>query len=173
MLLQMWLLSLRQMKDFLRGRFMIAYPEPWMGAVDAMKRLQGWTDTSVLHFRDLARFGERILLSIRYANWSAINSQDDARAWLRYWKDEIQGYIHAYHTATGVMLADDIIEVRGRADQRAFQPSYHLRNRLLAARRAAGPIRWGDTSRQLTRSAPWPRSWSQPFTDEALGGHHA
>jgi hypothetical protein len=140
MLLQMWLLSMPQMREFLRGRFMVAYPEPWMGPVDAMKRLQGWTDTSVLHFRDLARFGERILLSIRYGNWSDINDQDDARAWLRYWKAEIQGYVHAYHTATGVMLTDDVLELR-RADHRALQPSYHLRNRLLAARRASRQLR--------------------------------
>ena len=37
-----------------------------------MKRLQGWTDTPVTHFRDLGVFGEQILLSIRFGNWSAI-----------------------------------------------------------------------------------------------------
>jgi len=135
MLLQQWLLARPEMREFLRGRLMVAYPEPWMGAVDSMKRLQGWTDTSVRWFRDLARFGERILLSIRYGNWSDINEQDDARAWLRYWKAEIQGYIHAYHTATGVNLSDDVVEVRERADARYMQPSWHLRNRLQAAQR--------------------------------------
>ena len=79
MMLQQWLLSRREMREFLRGRYMVDYPEAWMGAVDAMKRLQGWTDTSVLHFRDLARSGERILLAIRYANWNDAE-QDDARA---------------------------------------------------------------------------------------------
>ena len=33
-----------------------------MERVDAMKTLQGWTDISVLHFRDLGVFGEQILL---------------------------------------------------------------------------------------------------------------
>jgi hypothetical protein len=136
MLLQQWLLARPEMREFLRGRLMVAYPEPWMGAVDSMKRLQGWTDTSVRYFRDLARFGERILLSIRYGNWSDVNEQDDARAWLRYWKAEIQGYIHAYHTATGVSLSDEVVEVRERADARYMQPSWHLRNRLQAGRRA-------------------------------------
>ena len=43
-----------------------------MDRVDAMKKLQGWTDTSVLHFRNLGMFGEQILLSIRYGAWSAV-----------------------------------------------------------------------------------------------------
>lgn len=136
MLLQQWLLARPEMREFLRGRLMVAYPEPWMGAVDSMKRLQGWTDTSVRWFRDLAVYGERILLSIRYGNWSDVNNQDDARAWLRYWKPEIQGYVHAYHTATGVNLSDEVVEVRRRADPRYLQPSWHLRNRLLAGQRA-------------------------------------
>ena len=136
MMLQQWLLSRREMREFLRGRYMVDYPEGWMGAVDAMKRLQGWTDTSVLHFRDLARSGERILLSIRYANWNDAE-QDDARAWLRHFRDDVQRYIHAYFTATGVNLSDAVVEVRSRTDARYLQPSYHLRNRLLSSRRAA------------------------------------
>jgi hypothetical protein len=141
MLMQQWLLARPELREFLRGRYMVAYPEPWMGAVDSMKRLQGWTDTSVIHFRDLARFGERLLLSIRYGNWSAVADQDVARAWLRYWRGEIQGYIHAYYTATGVNLSDNVVEVRDRADARYLQPSYHLRNRMLSARRAARELR--------------------------------
>ncbi|HEX2094547.1 MAG TPA: hypothetical protein VHG28_19235 [Longimicrobiaceae bacterium] len=136
MLLQQWLLARPEMREFLRGRYMVAYPERWMGPVDSMKKLQGWTETSVIHFRDLARFGERILLSIRYGNWSAVSDQDHAKAWLRFWKEEIQGYIHAYHAATGVNLTDDAVEVRRSADIRYLQPSVHLRNRLLAERRA-------------------------------------
>lgn len=136
MLMQQWLLSRPETREFLRGRHMVSYPEEWMGPVDSMKRMQGWTDTSVLHFRDLARSGERILLSIRYANWNEAE-QDDARSWLRYWRDDVQRYIHAYYTATGVNLSDDVVEVRNRADARYLQPSYHLRNRLLSSRRAA------------------------------------
>lgn len=140
MLMQQWLLARPEMRDFIRGRYMVAYPEEWMGPVDSMKRLQGWTDTSVLHFRDLARSGERILLSIRYGNWNEAE-QDDARSWLRYWRDDVQRYIHAYYTATGVNLSDDVVEVRNRADARYLQPSYHLRNRLLASKRAARQLR--------------------------------
>lgn len=141
MLMQQWLLARPEMREFLRGRQMVPYPESWMGAVDAMKRLQGWGDTSVIHFRDLGRFGERLLLSIRYGNWTEITSQDHAVAWLRYWKEEVQGYIHSYFTATGVNLSDDAVEVSNSADVRYVQPSFHLRNRLMAARRASRALR--------------------------------
>ncbi|HEX6041286.1 hypothetical protein [Longimicrobium sp.] len=140
MMMQQWLISRPEMREFLRGRHMTAYPEEWMGGVDAMKRLQGWTDTSVRYFSDLAQSGERILLSIRYGPWNNAG-QEDARSWLRYWREDVQRYIHAYQTATGVGLGDDVAEVRNRTDARYLQPSYHLRNRLLSARRAAGAIR--------------------------------
>lgn len=108
MLIQQWLLARPEMQTFLRGRPMVPYREGWMGQVDSMKKLQSWTDTSVLHFNDLAVFGERLLLSIRYTNWMNQNyDEDDARAWTRFWKQEVQGYLHAYRTATGVDLATD------------------------------------------------------------------
>ena len=66
MLMQQWLLARPEFREFLPTRIMVAYPEPWMDRVDAMKKLQGWTDTSVLHFRNLGVFGEQLLLSIRY-----------------------------------------------------------------------------------------------------------
>ena len=47
-----------------------------MDRVDAMKKLQGWTDTSVLHFRNLAMFGEQILLAIRWGAWSDVHEPD-------------------------------------------------------------------------------------------------
>ena len=44
MLMQQWLLSRPEMRDFLQGRRMVPYKEPWMAQVDTMKTLQGWTD---------------------------------------------------------------------------------------------------------------------------------
>ena len=78
MLMQQWLLARPEMREFLPSRAMVAYPEPWMAAVDAMKKLQGWTDVTVTHFRDLGVFGEQLLLSIRYGDWSDVNDQDQA-----------------------------------------------------------------------------------------------
>lgn len=48
-----------EMQDFLRGRPMVSYQEPWMGRIDAMKKFQSWTDTPITHFQEFASFGER------------------------------------------------------------------------------------------------------------------
>ncbi|MCU1349292.1 MAG: hypothetical protein JWO56_2322 [Acidobacteria bacterium] len=104
MLIQQWLLSRREMREFLGGRASVPYTEEWMGPVDAIKRLMGWNDTPVTHFHDLATTGERILLSIRYHAWNDATNEAEATGWATYWKPEIQRYIHAYQAATGVDL---------------------------------------------------------------------
>jgi hypothetical protein len=71
-----------------------------------MKTMQGWTDTSILHFRELGRFGERLLLSIRFGDWTTVIQPQSAANWARYFRAEIQGYIHAYRATTGVDLTD-------------------------------------------------------------------
>jgi hypothetical protein len=68
MLIMQWLLARPEIREFIRGRHMVPYQEIWMGAVDDMKRLQGWSDVTVTHFRELGVHGEQILLSIRYAD---------------------------------------------------------------------------------------------------------
>jgi hypothetical protein len=102
-----------------------------MGQVDTMKRLQNWSDTSITHFRNLGTYGEQLLLSIRYGDWSSENNQDAAKTWARYWRPEVQGYIHAYLAATGVNLSDDVVDLRG-APTRYVQPSTLLQNRLVS-----------------------------------------
>lgn len=130
MLTTQWLLARPEMREFLRGRHMVPYQEPWMGAVDCMKKLQGWTDTTVTHFHELALTGERIVLSMRYGDWSSIdNIEEQAKNWARYWKPEIQRYIHGYQTVTGVDLMADITDSRD-ASQRLLQPSLLLQRRL-------------------------------------------
>ncbi|MFO7580373.1 MAG: hypothetical protein R6W74_09240, partial [Nitrosomonas halophila] len=133
MLIMQWLLARPEMKEFLRGRHMVPYQEPWMGAVDDMRRLQGWGDTSITHFHELARYGEQILLSIRYGDWIDINDQEHARNWARYWRPEIQRYIHAYMATTGVDLSIEITDTR-QASERFLQPSLHLQKKLAAQR---------------------------------------
>lgn len=134
MLMQQWLLARPEMREFLGGRVMVPHPEAWMDRVDAMKTLQGWTDTGVVHFRDLGVFGEQVLLSIRYGGWSAVNNRDQAANWARYWRTEVQGYIHGYRAVTGVDLAVDPSSVRN-AEERYLPPSVHLRHRLASQRR--------------------------------------
>ena len=130
MLTMQWLLARPEMREFLRGRYMVPYQEGWMGAVDSMKRLQGWTDATVTHFHELAVTGERILLSIRYGDWVDIeNIQEQAKNWARYWKPEIQRYIHGYQAVTGVDLMADVVDSRDAAI-RYVQPSALLARRL-------------------------------------------
>jgi len=131
MLMMQWMLGRPEMREFLRGRVMVPYTERWMGQVDSMKKLQGWTDVSVQHFRNLGVYGEQILLSIRYGNWNEINDQANAKTWARYWRPEIQGYIHAYSSACGVDLSEDIVDNRA-APARYAQPSSLLAERLAA-----------------------------------------
>lgn len=128
MLMMQWLLARPEMREFLAGRTMVAYSEPWMDRVDAMKTLMGWSDTTITHFRDLGVFGEQILLSIRYGNWSSVFDRDQAANWARYWRQEVQGYQHAYRAATGV-------ELRGDQPVDTIAPSIHLRNRIAARAR--------------------------------------
>jgi hypothetical protein len=127
MLIQQWLMSRPEMRDFLQGRRMVPYREPWMAQVDTMKALQGWTDIPVTHFRDLGVYGEQILLTIRYGDWIDINNEDDAKNWARSWRPEIQSYLHAYRAVTGMDLTN-----RDTVDHTL--PAIHLQKRLAMQR---------------------------------------
>jgi hypothetical protein len=131
MLMQKWLLSRPELQTFVRGRPMVPYKEPWMGPVDSLRRLFGWGDTPVTYFRDLGVYGEQILLSIRYGNWTEVNDQDRPKNWARYFQPEIQGYVHAYRAVTGVDLG-----VRAGDQERvdATPPSVLLERRLARQR---------------------------------------
>lgn len=125
MMVSEWILSRPAIREFLQSRAMVPYIEDWMPQVDAMKTMQGWSDVTVTHFRDLGVFGEQILLSIRYGDWIAINDEDSPRNWARYWRPEIQGYLHAYRAVTGVDLTNpDTVD--------ATAPAFHLQKRLVA-----------------------------------------
>jgi|SRR6516164_3754875 hypothetical protein len=106
MLIQQWLLARPEMREFLQSRQMVPYREAWMPQVDTMKTLQGWSDVTVTHYGDLGVYGEQILLSVRYGDWIDVNDENQAKNWARYWRPEIQGYLHAYRAVTGVDLAN-------------------------------------------------------------------
>jgi hypothetical protein len=106
MLVAQYILSRPEIRDFLQSRVMVPYKEPWMPQVDMMKSIQGWSDVTVTHFRDLGVFGEQLLLGVRYGDWIDINDVNSAKNWARYWRSEIQGYIHAYRAATGIDLTN-------------------------------------------------------------------
>jgi hypothetical protein len=131
MLVQQWLLARPEMRDFLQSRPMVPYAEQWMPQMDTIKKLMDWTDISVTQFRDLAVFAEQLLLSIRYGDWIDINDPQVAANWARYWRPEIQSYIHAYHAITGVDLAALVTEVQ-RSGSRDVVPSVHLARQIEA-----------------------------------------
>ncbi|MBX7151958.1 hypothetical protein K1X84_09985 [bacterium] len=113
MLTQQYLLSQKEMREFLGGRIMVPYPEKWMDNMDTMKKIMGWTDTSITHFHTLATFGEILLLSIRHGAWfDPATDRTDALAWVTFFRKEIQGYIHAYASVTGVNLASELMSER-------------------------------------------------------------
>jgi hypothetical protein len=148
MLIMQWILARPETKDFLRGRYMVPYQEPWMGAVDDMKRLQGWDDVTVTHYHELAVCGEQILLSVRFGDWIDINDQEFARNWARYWRPEIQRYIHAYNAVTGVDLSADVADVR-LVENRYVQPAVLMDNRSALNRRPKGLPLGRRTDRRL------------------------
>ncbi len=115
MLMEQWILSQPEVREFLGGRLMVPYDEPWMDRVDTMKTLQGWPKTSISYYHDLARFGEQVVLSIRWTNWTLQNDRDFAAAWANDWRDAVQRYIHCYQTATGVDIGVDTFEQSGSA----------------------------------------------------------
>lgn len=126
MMIMQWILARPEFREFLGGRPMVPYEEEWMDRVDSMRQLEGWGDTSVSHFRDLAVFGERILLSIRYGNWMTSSVTSQAANWARAWREDIQVYIHAYRTVTGVDLTAEPVDARA-AEARFRQPADFLR----------------------------------------------
>lgn len=128
MLMMQWILARPEIREFYRGRHMVPYQEPWMGAVDDMRRLQGWSDVTITNFHELAVYGEQLLLSVRYGDWIDVNDQESARNWARYWRPEIQRYIHSYNAVTGVDLSLEITDTSS-AGRRYVQPSS-----LIAAR---------------------------------------
>jgi hypothetical protein len=122
-LVQEWIMAQPEIREFLQSRAMVPYKEPWMPQVDTMKTLQGWSDVTVTSFRDLGVYGERIVLSVRFGNWIAYVDENHAKNWARFFRADIQAYLHAYRAVTGVDLTNpDTVD--------ATMPSVHLQKRL-------------------------------------------
>jgi hypothetical protein len=129
MMTQQYILARPEIREFLQSRHMVPYKEAWMPQVDTMKTLQGWSDVTITHFRDLGVYGEQVLLSVRYGDWIDVTDEDSAKNWARYWRPEIQQYLHAYRAVTGVDLTNpDTVD--------ATVPAVHLQKRLAVQRRA-------------------------------------
>ncbi|MFC7279690.1 hypothetical protein ACFQS1_37515 [Paractinoplanes rhizophilus] len=101
MLMQQYLLGRPEVREFLPSRIMVDLPEGWMDAVDVMNRIQGWSDVSAMHYRDLAVFGEQLLLSIRFGEWPGVSNADQAAHWATYFRQEVQQYCHSLGAVQG------------------------------------------------------------------------
>ena len=113
MMVDQYILSRPEMAEFLRGRAMVVYDEPWMSQVDTMKTLQGWTKTSISYYYDLAQLGEEILLSIRFTPWTQSGIPSSlAGAWATALRDSIQKYIYSYQVVTGIDLSVDKVNLQ-------------------------------------------------------------
>lgn len=111
MLVQQWLLARPEMRDFLGGRPSVPYPAAWMPHMDTLRQFYGWADTSIRNYRDLAVYGEELLLSVRWLPWSTVNSGSVAAIWAAFWRPEIQSYIHSYREVTGVDLGTEDVRL--------------------------------------------------------------
>ena len=133
MMMQQYILSRPEMREFLGGRVMVPYPETWMDRVDTMRNIQGWGGTGIVNYYELAVHGEMILLSIRYGNWSDVNlDSSNAANWAQEFRNGIQRYIHAYRSVTGIdMSVDQIVQLPNNF---AAQPAYLIQQRMLEDR---------------------------------------
>jgi len=150
MLIQQYLLARPEIREFLRGRVMVPYPEPWMDCVDTMKTLQGWSDVPVMYFNELGVTAEQLLLSVRFADWStqSSSSTDSAANWARRFRSVIQRYTYAYRMATNIDLAVDRVEVQSAA-LRSGQPPIRMRVGSGVATAIARPLDEEDAFDQL------------------------
>ncbi len=115
MMIEQWILGRKEIKEFLRGKAMVIYDEPWMGVVDTMKNIQGWQSTSIKPYHELAEYGEDILLSIRYTMWSQINNPQVAGNWANKFRPAIQRYTYSYQAVTGVDITAENINESGKS----------------------------------------------------------
>jgi hypothetical protein len=135
MMTEQWILARPEVREFLGHRAMVPYPEAWMPRVDAMRSLQGWGDTSIRHFRELAVSGEKLLLTVRFGDWSGASGITSAASWARHWRERVYDYVHSYRAVTGVDLTLDQVATRLARDL-FDQPSARIEKRRSPA--AAG-----------------------------------
>lgn len=133
MLMTQYLIARDEMRVFLGGRPMVPYPEEWMDRVDTVRSMMGWGSTSITYYYDLAVHGEKLLLSIRYGDWSnAYMPAVNAANWALAFRDSVQKYMHGYRTVTGADLSADA--PGNNSPMRSLQPSMLIQRRMLEER---------------------------------------
>ena len=92
MLVELYALNRPELRPMFPVHPNVTVPEPWMAVVDAVAILEGWTQVSAAFFAELARLGERILLSVRLCDWARVGDCEQAAAWARSWRRAVQIY---------------------------------------------------------------------------------
>lgn len=110
MLLMQYIMASNQMREFLQVRYAVPTLELWEAPTDTMNSIQGWNDVPVGHYRDLARYAEKVVLAARYGDWIGVNDENSAKNLARAMHPEIVTLINAYRAVTG-------IDVTRRADR--------------------------------------------------------
>lgn len=127
MMIQQYILSRSEMREFMGGKVMVPYNELWMDRVDTVRNIQQWGSTSITYFYELAVYGEQILLSVRLGDWSDVTlTSNNAANWALAFRDSIQRYIHALRVATGIDLSVDHIQ---SVKNIAVQPALLIQDR--------------------------------------------
>ena len=107
MLMQQWLLARPELREFLPTRIMVVISR----AVDGPRRRDAQATGLGRHVGPVLprpralRRAAPALHSLR--NWGNVIDREEAGNWARYWRQEVQWYIHAYQTVTGVDLSAD------------------------------------------------------------------
>ena len=145
MLIQQWLLARPEMREFLRGRVMVPYPERWMDSVDTMKTLQGWTDVPRALLQR-ARRDRRAAAAVgalrRLVARRRRHHRQGRRVGRAVHRSVVQRYLYAYRMVTGVDLTVDRVEVQPRAGAiRTAADPHACLDRAAADAGAAGPAR--------------------------------
>ena len=155
MLMQQWLLARPEMRDFLQSRADGALH----GSVDAAGRhdedaagLVGCHGHALPRSRRLWRADSCCRSAT--ATGSMSTTRTHAKNWARYWRPEIQGYLHAYRAVTGVDLANaDTVD--------ATMPSVHLQKRLALQRNSYRAIGGPDPANAGMAGAALPSAPQQ------------
>jgi hypothetical protein len=122
-----------ELRDFLGGRPMIPYPEPWMDRVDSMRQIMRWGDGSITDFHNLAVYGEMILLAVRRGPFGPTQPDPTvAGAFANGLRNAIMQYLSSYQAVTGVDVGS---ETHGKPVD-ATPPSVYLDAREARMRRA-------------------------------------
>jgi hypothetical protein len=92
MLVALYALQRPEVRAALRVTSPSVRRHPEVPVLDTIAANKEWVQPSTVYHAQLARLGERILLSVRSRTWPETSGSECAAAWARYWREDIQQY---------------------------------------------------------------------------------